>query len=253
VKLIRTGEEVTVWKYLEVVAICRALRWIWQNTEAALIQLAALHLITSSGLVPAAAADSLTALLSPAQLMMILSFIHDRLVQLAEKLYLFVLLTTTSIDNRFSRKGRHRISYPLLFILAYIKPIIEYLRQHVMPLFTKLFSFSIRRKNAMFLFHLNILLFPVVFVFLVVASAASAPVLALFSLPIFLLTFPRPSRFWPNFSGNQASCLQSTELTYVEYRAVSGVFQNIDLPPPFHPTSVSSPRTKGGGCTLARR
>jgi hypothetical protein len=131
---------VTVWKYLEVVAICRALRWIWQNTEAALIQLAALHVFTSSGLVPAAAAESLTALLSPAQLMMILSFIHDRLVQLAEKLYLFVLLTTTSIDDRFSRKGRHRNFCQLLFILAYIKPIIEYLRQRVMPLFTKLFS-----------------------------------------------------------------------------------------------------------------
>jgi hypothetical protein len=111
VRLIRTGEEVTVWKYLEVVAICRSLRWIWQNTEAALIQLAALHVITSSGLVPATAADSWTALLSPAQLMMILSFVHDRLVQLAEKLYLFVLLTTTSIDNRFSRKRRHRNSH----------------------------------------------------------------------------------------------------------------------------------------------
>jgi len=37
-----------------------------------------------------------------------------------------------------------------------------------------------------------------------------------------------------------------------EYRAVSGVFQNIDHPPPFHPASMSSPRTKGGGFTLAR-
>jgi hypothetical protein len=34
-------------------------------------------------------------------------------------------------------------------------------------------------------------------------------------------------------------------LTSVEYRAVSGVFQNIDPPPPLHPASVSSPRTKG--------
>ncbi len=31
--------------------------------------------------------------------------------------------------------------------------------------------------------------------------------------------------------------------TYVEYRAVSGVFQNIDSPPPLHPATVSSPRT----------
>ncbi len=30
-------------------------------------------------------------------------------------------------------------------------------------------------------------------------------------------------------------------LTYVEYRAVSGVFQNIDPQPPLHLASVSSP------------
>ncbi len=36
-------------------------------------------------------------------------------------------------------------------------------------------------------------------------------------------------------------------LTYVEYRAVSGVFQNIDPPPPLPLASVSSPCTKGGG------
>jgi hypothetical protein len=37
-------------------------------------------------------------------------------------------------------------------------------------------------------------------------------------------------------------------LTCVEYRAVSGVFQNIDpRPPSLHSASVSSPRTKGGG------
>jgi hypothetical protein len=38
-------------------------------------------------------------------------------------------------------------------------------------------------------------------------------------------------------------------LTYVEYRAVSRVFKNIDPHPPLHPASVSSPRTKGGGYT----
>jgi hypothetical protein len=53
------------------------------------------------------------------------------------------------------------------------------------------------------------------------------------------------------------TCNQLSEhkvLTYVEYRALSGVFQNIDPPPPFHPASVSSPLTKGaGGYTLAGR
>ncbi len=36
-------------------------------------------------------------------------------------------------------------------------------------------------------------------------------------------------------------------LKYKEHRAVSGVFLTIDPPPPLHPASVSSPRTKGGG------
>jgi hypothetical protein len=39
-------------------------------------------------------------------------------------------------------------------------------------------------------------------------------------------------------------------LTYTEYRAVSGVFKTIDPPPPLHPASVSSLRTKSGGGTL---
>ena len=40
---------------------------------------------------------------------------------------------------------------------------------------------------------------------------------------------------------------QSTVLTYIEYRAVSSVFQTINPPPPLHPANVSSPCTKGGG------
>ncbi len=36
-------------------------------------------------------------------------------------------------------------------------------------------------------------------------------------------------------------------LTYIEYRAVSGVFRTIDPPTPLNPASVSSPRTEGRG------
>ncbi len=42
-------------------------------------------------------------------------------------------------------------------------------------------------------------------------------------------------------------------LTYIEYRAVSGVFRTIGPPPPLYPESVSSPRPKGGGYTLTGR
>ncbi len=42
-------------------------------------------------------------------------------------------------------------------------------------------------------------------------------------------------------------------LIYVEYRAGSDVFQNIDPHPPLLLASVSSPRTIGGGYILAGR
>ena len=119
----RTGEERSLAKYLEVVAICRSLRWSWQNTEAALLQLSVFHVLRASLLVPPPATDSVLALVSPtrlvlptatesvlalvspAQLMLLLSLLLDRLVQLAEKFYLFVLVTTTSVENRCTRQG----------------------------------------------------------------------------------------------------------------------------------------------------
>jgi hypothetical protein len=45
-------------------------------------------------------------------------------------------------------------------------------------------------------------------------------------------------------------CHRHKVLAYIEYRAVSGVFRTIDPPPPLHPASVSSPRTKGWRYTL---
>ncbi len=41
-------------------------------------------------------------------------------------------------------------------------------------------------------------------------------------------------------------------LTYIEYRAVSGVFRNIDTPPPHRPASVYGPVFGAGDDTLAR-
>jgi hypothetical protein len=41
--------------------------------------------------------------------------------------------------------------------------------------------------------------------------------------------------------------LANKVLTYVEYRAVSGVFQNIDPHPPSPPSECVLPRSKGGG------
>ncbi len=42
-------------------------------------------------------------------------------------------------------------------------------------------------------------------------------------------------------------CRHHEVLTYVEYRAVSDFFQNIDPHPPLRTASVSSPASKAGG------
>ncbi len=58
-----------------------------------------------------------------------------------------------------------------------------------------------------------------------------------------------PCPIFRNPSRNCNACKSWTHkvLTCVEYRAVSGVFQNIDPPPPLHPAP------KAGGYTLAGR
>jgi hypothetical protein len=50
---------------------------------------------------------------------------------------------------------------------------------------------------------------------------------------------------------SECECVYLKVLTYIEYRAVYGVFQNIEPPYPLHPARVSSPRTKGGGDALS--
>ncbi len=53
--------------------------------------------------------------------------------------------------------------------------------------------------------------------------------------------------------GTNLDCSGHKVLTYVEYRAVPFVFQNIDPPPPSLPSECVLPRTKIGGYTFAGR
>ena len=58
-----------------------------------------------------------------------------------------------------------------------------------------------RRPYAPVLLHLNLITVPVILAIILIASFLSAPILPLFSLPLFFLAFPRPSGFWPFNSG----------------------------------------------------
>jgi hypothetical protein len=59
--------------------------------------------------------------------------------------------------------------------------------------------------------------------------------------------FPLPMLLYRNYfcQCNVVYTVLRKILTYIEYRAVSGVFRTIGPSPPLHPASVSSPSTKG--------
>ncbi|XP_041070900.1 pecanex-like protein 4 [Carcharodon carcharias] len=70
-----------------------------------------------------------------------------------------------------------------------------------------------RRKSSSIIIILNIILFPVVLTIIVLASALSAPLLPLFTLPVFLVGFPRPNKSWPGSVG-AAACICPDSVYY---------------------------------------
>ncbi|XP_048393247.1 pecanex-like protein 4 [Stegostoma tigrinum] len=70
-----------------------------------------------------------------------------------------------------------------------------------------------RRKSSSIIITLNVILFPVVLTIIALASALSAPLLPLFTLPVFLVGFPRPSKTWPGSVG-AAACICPDSVYY---------------------------------------
>nr|XP_020446603.1 pecanex-like protein 4 isoform X2 [Monopterus albus] len=74
-----------------------------------------------------------------------------------------------------------------------------------------------RRQSAGTLLALNASLFPILLAVVTLSALLSAPLLPLFTLPIFLVGFPRPQRSWPGPVGTACPCLDS-----VFYQQMSG-------------------------------
>ena len=152
-------------EYLNILATQRALRWSWQNTDSAVLEAALLHITRHLvGQTEGTAKELLFTEIPFTAQLMVTSFLVSRLVQCAEKFYLFLGLTTSAIEDKAARR-------PYAFIL----------------------------------FQLNIFLFPVIAVIIVTTSLLSCPLLSMFTLPVFFLSYPRPSRFWPGEVGKNAA------------------------------------------------
>ncbi|KAJ7414259.1 Pecanex-like protein 4 [Willisornis vidua] len=63
-----------------------------------------------------------------------------------------------------------------------------------------------RRKSTATLITLNVVFFPVLLALIAISALLSSPLLPLFTLPVFLVGFPRPVRSWPGPVG-AAACV----------------------------------------------
>ncbi|KAM6069254.1 pecanex-like protein 4 isoform 2-T3 [Theristicus caerulescens] len=70
-----------------------------------------------------------------------------------------------------------------------------------------------RRKSTATLITLNVVFFPILLTFIAISALLSSPLLPLFTLPIFLIGFPRPIRSWPGPVG-AAACVCSDTVYY---------------------------------------
>ncbi|XP_075609434.1 pecanex-like protein 4 isoform X2 [Balearica regulorum gibbericeps] len=70
-----------------------------------------------------------------------------------------------------------------------------------------------RRKSTASLITLNVVFFPILLTFVAISALLSSPLLPLFTLPVFLVGFPRPIRSWPGPVGATA-CVCSDTVYY---------------------------------------
>ncbi|NXX95095.1 PCX4 protein, partial [Centropus bengalensis] len=80
-------------------------------------------------------------------------------------------------------------------------------------LFTSWTEKKQRRKSTATLITLNIVFFPVLLTFIAISALLSSPLMPLFTLPVFLVGFPRPIRSWPGPVG-AAACVCSDTVYY---------------------------------------
>ncbi|XP_059706520.1 pecanex-like protein 4 isoform X2 [Haemorhous mexicanus] len=70
-----------------------------------------------------------------------------------------------------------------------------------------------RRRSSATLIALNVAFFPILLALVAVSALLSSPLLPLFTLPVFLVGFPRPLRSWPGPAGGTA-CVCSDTVYY---------------------------------------
>ncbi|XP_060781122.1 pecanex-like protein 4 isoform X1 [Neoarius graeffei] len=82
-----------------------------------------------------------------------------------------------------------------------------------------------RRQSAGVLLALNMALCPLLVAVVMLSALLSAPLLPLFTLPVFLVGFPRPLRSWPGTPGTACPCPDSIYYQQISTRLASALTQ----------------------------
>lgn len=80
-----------------------------------------------------------------------------------------------------------------------------------------------RRQSAGALLALNVALCPLLVAVVMLSALLSAPLLPLFTLPVFLVGFPRPLRSWPGTPGTSCPCPDSIYYQQLSSRLASAL------------------------------
>ena len=170
-------EEGVLVLFVNVVSTQRSLRWIWQNPDSALTEAAIYHIVKHFNLIGNTLPESL---------------------KVFEQSDIFQLVLISFVWSRIEQ-----------FIeKIYVCPVL---------LFSSIEDRASRRNYAFLMFQVTCIMSPVIVMVTALASIISAPLLPMFTLPVFFLTFPRPSRFWPGPIGDNATT--SIDSIYYEQAA----------------------------------
>eukprot|EP00069_Balaena_mysticetus_P003273 bmy_04199T0 len=132
----------------------------------------------------------------------------------------FAMIAFLSLDS--SLQGLHSVSVSIGFTRAF--RMVGIMRDRLIQFISKLqFAVTVllaswtekkRRKSTTTLCVLNIVFSPFMLVFIVFSTLLSSPLLPLFTLPLFLVGFPRPIQSWPGVVGTTACVCADTVYYY---------------------------------------
>lgn len=112
------------------------------------------------------------------------------------------------------------LGFPMqALIVGLVLDIVKDFRQKITFVLTSLIAFTLNRKKGTYLaLHIliiaaNIIFSPLLIGVVLISSILLAPLLSLFTLPVFLTSFPRPQRFWPSLVAYGSTYLKTTEET----------------------------------------